>query len=265
MRQFFPRTFAAFALCLCLAPSAEAGLIPWTFDALFGPPGSLQQWWAGYPNGNPYIGGYGGGGYGTMYGTGYRGWYGGGYAAPNYGYSNCCAPVTANYYSSSYGDCGCNPCGGCSSCSGGCASGTCASGDCGTGSNYSPEPTPDATPRTFKKDDGTDTSDDFRPLQPRESNDEILPNPGSGNFQSPRPAPGEPGGGGDDILPRGVLRPEAEGAYVKPIEVETTVAGSYQPQRHRIVMSAGYRLPTVARLEVTPKAKSDQTQIAANK
>lgn len=263
MRQFVPRTFAAIALSLCLAPSTEAGLIPWTFDALFGPPGSIQQWWAGYPNGNPYMGGYGGG-YGTMYGTGYRGWYGGGYgyAAPSYGYSNCCSPVTANYYTSSYGDCGCNPCGG-YGCSG-CASGNCASGDCGTGSNYSPEPTPDVVPRTFKKDDDTNTSDDFRPLKPRESSDEILPNPGGGDFKTPRPAPGEPGSG-DDILPRGVLRPEADGAYVKPIEVETTVAGSYQPQRHRIVMSASYKLPTVARMQVAPNAKADQTQIAANK
>jgi len=154
----------------------------------------------------------------------------------------------------------------CSSCSGGCASGNCASGDCGTGTNYSPNPTPDVVPQTFKKDDGTNTSDDFRPIKPRESSDEILPNPGGSDFQSPRPAPGEPGSG-DDILPGGnfnTLRPEA-GAYVKPIEVETTVAGSYQPQRHRIVMSAGYRLPTVARVQVTPKADGDQAQIAANK
>lgn len=138
------------------APS-QAGVIPWVYDAVFGPVGSLR------------------------YGTGYAPAYGYTAGYPSYsGYSSYYAPVSTAYaptlasaggcstcsqaayypstaYSSYYGDpyasygsnCNCGSCGTCSggTCSGGnCSSGNCSSGNCSSGncngSNTVGYPTP---------------------------------------------------------------------------------------------------------------------------
>jgi hypothetical protein len=91
---------------LGLSSPVQAGVIPWAYDALFGPVGSMQAR-AGYA---PYY-------------TGYSGNYGGGYVT---GY----APYSVGYGYVSSG-CGCSPCGG--SCGSSCASGNCASGNCASG------------------------------------------------------------------------------------------------------------------------------------
>ena len=141
------------------APS-QAGVIPWVYDAIFGPVGSLR--------------------YGAGYGSGYGSTYSAGY--PSYSsYSSFYAPVTTAYAPTMASAGGCSTCGqaayypstaysssysdpyasyggsGCNSCSGGnCSSGNCSSGNCTTGNcagsntvGY-PTPTPD---RSFTSSD----------------------------------------------------------------------------------------------------------------
>jgi hypothetical protein len=119
------------------SPTAEAGVIPWVYDSMFGPVGSIQARSVSY---TPYSAGYSG-----YYD--YSTYYGGPYAAGYVAGAGCssCQPA-----------CGCAPCyGGCASgncATGNCASGNCASGNCGTGNcatttNLAPggtiSPTPD--------------------------------------------------------------------------------------------------------------------------
>lgn len=111
-----------FALLLACAlgmgspSSSEAGVIPWTYNAIFGPPGSLH------------------GTYYTPYYSGGYGYTGGGYLPASYsaGYgAGNCSSCQSSYYSASFGPCGCSPCG--AVCSGNCSTGNCASGNCSSG------------------------------------------------------------------------------------------------------------------------------------
>ncbi|WP_437221697.1 hypothetical protein SH661x_002435 [Planctomicrobium sp. SH661] len=204
---------AVMALGGGMTSSADAGIIPWTYNAVFGT--------------TPMYGGYA-------------------YGAPAYGYSAAYAPAftTTSYYSprwttytagyvpafsySSYGagfanygyaapcaPCGCNPCscasGSCGDCvsgncaSGNCASGNCASGNCGAG--YAPDinngPTPEPTraapsnPPAANPPPATTTppernnppADDFRPVPPR-TNDTTIPSiPNTGTSIPPSSFP----------------------------------------------------------------------------
>ena len=116
-------------------PSAsEAGVIPWAYDAIFGPVGSLR--------GSNY----------TPYYAGYSGYTGASYqpAAYSYGYATngCSSCQQSSYYASTYNGCGCSPCG--SACSsGGCASGNCASGNCTANSIPTDGLTPVADPNNY--------------------------------------------------------------------------------------------------------------------
>lgn len=147
------------------APSTgEAGIIPWTYDAIFGPVGSMGYtgyrgaYSAGYA---PYSAGYAPYGaryapaWGDMYSTGYApysagyapagdyyagyagGWAGGGCNTCNAG------PVYANFGGA---DCGCSPCGGggCNACVGG----NCATGQCSANMAPAGNPTPIPENRT---------------------------------------------------------------------------------------------------------------------
>lgn len=126
---------------------ADAGIIPWLYDAVFGP--NYASYGGGYSAG--YAPSYGG--YSASYGG-----YASGYSYGNMGYGNCgtsacgsgsCAPTSAYY---GYGSCAssCSPCGPSS-----CPGGNC---DAGSQSTYrSPAskatgkvPTPvETTPRTY--------------------------------------------------------------------------------------------------------------------
>ena len=91
----------------------EAGVIPWLYDSVFGPVGSIQarSGYAPYSAGyTPYSVGY------TPYSVGYTPYYGG---------------YSSYYYGNSSSACGCSPCAG--ACGTGCASGNCATGNCATG------------------------------------------------------------------------------------------------------------------------------------
>ncbi len=98
--------------------SSEAGVIPWAYDAIFGPVGSMQQsYYAPYYSGNV-------GSVGANYLP----------AAYSYGYATngCSSCQQSSYYPATLNGCGCSPCG--SSCVSGCAGGGCASGNCAVNS-----------------------------------------------------------------------------------------------------------------------------------
>ena len=120
--------------------SSEAGIIPWAYDAIFGPVGSMRQ------------------SYSTPYYTGYSGYVGTNYqpAAYSYGYATngCSSCQQSSYYSQAQSGCGCSPCGsscgyGCSS--GGCASGGCASGNCTVNSAPNGSLSPVADPSNYSR------------------------------------------------------------------------------------------------------------------
>ena len=104
---------------------SHAGVIPWAYNSIFGPVGSMQQ--SGYA---PYYSGY------TPYYSGNVGASGANYlpAAYSYGYATngCSSCQQSSYHAQGQDGCGCSPCG--SSCGSGCSGGNCASGNCTTNS-----------------------------------------------------------------------------------------------------------------------------------
>lgn len=141
----------------CPSPS-QAGVIPWAYDAIFGPVGSLR--------GSNY----------TPYYAGYSGYTGASYqpAAYSTGYATngCSSCQQSSYYASTYNGCGCSPCG--SACSsGGCASGNCASGNCTANSIPTEGLTPVADPNNYGR--GTSSNGIESRLEAIEKQLNILP------------------------------------------------------------------------------------------
>ena len=126
-----------------MSSTSDAGLIPWTYNAIFGPVGSTF----GYGAQRPVFGYQANYGYGGYYGYGNSCCGSGGYTAgytPYYaGYSSYSYPTCNNCCTSGCNSCGstCNSCNygyynyGCNNCCNnncnGCSN--CASGDCNTG------------------------------------------------------------------------------------------------------------------------------------
>ena len=148
---------SGFGFVMCSPAQSQAGVIPWVYDAIFGPVGSLRAQRAGYPMAAgyaPYSAGY------APYSVGYAPYYTSytsSYAPvsmasyESYGGSGCStcnqsanyAPVTG--FDSSFGSTGCSTCG-----SGNCSTGTCSNctvNSAPTTSGYGPSgisgPTPD--------------------------------------------------------------------------------------------------------------------------
>lgn len=115
---------------------SQAGVIPWLYDAIFGPPGSMMAYSGGgyYGGGGAYTAGY------APYWSGY---------APAFGYGGCGPCQTTSYAPAGC----CDPCqSSCSPCGGGCAvgspcsGGACLGGACGMAplpASGRPTPTPD--------------------------------------------------------------------------------------------------------------------------
>ena len=273
---------------LAFGSSAQAGVFPWAWDALFGPPGSMANWWYGVTAG-PY-GPYGAGGYGA-----YRAPRVAPYTAGYFPYTARYAPYRASYAptyggwttSASYGPVTYGPVTygyGVTNCCDPCAS-ACSTCDTGTPADYSPpqggnspsEPTP-----TFRNDP---PPDDFRPAErgvqdagPPET--DLGPQGGDAEpFPRPRrPALGEPSGESGEFLPGGNTeflpggnsesrKPVGEEpeARLHPLMIESKVAAKLTLERRRIVTRAGFRIPTVARLHATPTGPltPSDTRIAA--
>ncbi len=134
--------------------------------------------------------------------------------------------------------------------------------------------TDDFVPRTDSPNDSGDIlpKSDFikpapgepgslQPLQPLQNGTEdILPNfnPGTTN---PNPNPGEnaPAFNRENF---DALKPSAD---VMPLDIKSTVVGTVSPDRRRIIMNTGFRIPSVARVQVKPAPASivSDTKIAA--
>lgn len=233
------------------APRAvEAGVIPWSYNAIFGY-GPIFPRRYGYSAG--YTPMYGGPMYGGPMYSSPMGW------GANYGFSSPgsaawapqMAPVTTYYGPAYYGggsvnaSCGCNPCGysACDPCAGGCPGGDCSTNT----STYSPSPEPqpdgnrtEVTP-TFKPTPAEDTStpetaDDFVPVERREEDTDFI---------SPR-SENKPGTGRSTI-------PEAG----NPSTIPNNSGSSTIPDRTEI-------LPGQSQPEVSPIAPMTRPVVPAN-
>ena len=186
-------------LALGSGSSADAGLIPWSYNALFG-----------YGPASPQYAYYGGYGYGydagpVTYSASY-----GGYT------SNCCGQAVTYYGPAPAGCCGsCNSCGSCGSCAtgncgGGCSTcGTNYGGDCsncgGAGcSNCAPSSTPAGSNLAPQPDNGPKPTLADPPRRPGET-DQFNPAAGTGG----RNPMGNPYGGQNTAPPAGNYNPGA--------------------------------------------------------
>jgi hypothetical protein len=254
--------------------SSEAGLIPWTYNAIFGPGpafGWRQAYYSGYA---PYYSA----GYAPYYG--YRARYSASYAygMPYYGGMNssgCCG--VANYTPNwGYGCCApVNPC--CGTCVGACDSG------CGVGSNCSgcsvgagtSEPpanstpdegaTPTYAPKTKQPGDSV-PPDEFKGVDRNLDNrrggrgTEEFGGDGTGGVNSnssappfEKPADAEPKSDPSDTR----LMPPVE-----PINLDAKIAFRTPANFTRVHAAAKFRLPTVVRTLPTPPRDAEQVPTA---
>lgn len=310
---FRPQQLVRFVLSLFLLNAVtttpvQAGIIPWTYNAIFG---------YGPIFGGGYHGGYGGMGYGAAPYMGMP------YAAPMDAYPATSMP-SVSYYPPlgaypmlsgspglSLGGCGCdpcaNPCGSCfsSGCSP-CGTGGCASGNCGT--SYTPATTtpPSASPPEPRQSEpaapvptyrNEPPLDDFKPVPPRESDtsrsapmspdlgipstipksvpgkstipestlplkpkdDYVLPNTTNRNT-----APGEPSGNKPAAVPTEEVNPldfSRPGTLLtpQPADVDSSPVASVKAERRRVVVQAGYRIPSVVRVRIAPLENVETT------
>lgn len=217
-----------------LTTTSQAGIIPWLYDAVFGPPGSMMQ--ANY-------------GYGATYGTAYRGYYGSsayGYGAGyGYGYApaaagcNSCGVNTATYY----GPVGYGSTGTC-----------CATNDCNVpppSQTTTNRPNPvDNGPEPDKtlNDDATDETDDgFRPrgagndAPPAATNSFKIP--AEGEIVPQKPAPADE----DAAEEEKTDEPQAEQLKVPALNLDTAMTTRPVVAHHRTAWHARFVTPTIAR------------------
>lgn len=262
----FLLTLVAAASILGVVPATtEAGIIPWAWDTMFGPVGSIQARRATY-----YSGGYNDGGCcdatsaGAYYGparpmfVGFRGWRRNnaccgtpGYA--NYGYANY------GYADAGYGGCSscCTPCGGnCSSCGvgydggyiQGCGPGGCPGGQCNVNYGSATGPaTGGASPVTPAAPGGPSAGYDTGagPMTPGGTNNVVPPPaPGAetndgfvprGGTKSPAPGTNDPTKD-EEFVPPKVNNPdgtnagaEASSTTVPPVEPNPTIPARKKP------------------------------------
>lgn len=277
---------------LFVTPSADAGVIPWVYNSIFGYGPMYGGYGPAYPT---HTAGYAPAAYGyspyatwgTGYSLGYAPNFSAGFASP---YSVGYTPYST-YYGGSLDGCGCNPCG-CSNCGSlGCSN--CSNGDCST--NYGPantdgvDPTPADKDKDLPKDDFEGKDRPYTTI-PKKAPDapawsgsnpsgtagdtsgaagvgETLGTPG--NFSTPKPAPGEPGGI-ESTIPK-IDRPGLPGLG-NPVPPATgtpglnesrvntlgpRIAGSrFELQRERVTLRTEFDRPVVARGSVTPERTS---------
>lgn len=234
------------ALCLG-ASQAEAGVIPWMYNAVFGYGPVFGGSHAAYP-------GWGGYGYGMGYSMTYPAGpaYGPGYIAPS---SPCgpggCGTSTLNYAPNlcdTCNPCVCDPCDPCS---------PCGTGACGTGVNVPPPSAVDSQPVPTPSPDQPSKSDDFGPS--RLENRDVQPSPEESNappfgFEKPMtPAPGDPSEPAP-MQPEGAETNPMDAGDVKlePLTIEVPVSSTLEPVRRRTGLTIGYRVPTVVRVAISP-------------
>ncbi|MEW4486811.1 hypothetical protein AB1L42_01950 [Thalassoglobus sp. JC818] len=214
--------------CLASAQPVEAGVIPWTYNAIFGYGPVFNQ--APYGYGYPATPA-------PMYQTGY--WPGGNYYTgygPRAGmwspqpYATYYAPATysggAGYFDgcNTCAPCGCSPCGGACGTGGPCdVSGSAstvtpsgANSSIDSGANYSPEPEPtesapapsepegsEVVPQTYQNEDEGDLDDSFEPVRRREDDAPVQPEAQLGPATTEPPEWAETGSRPAEVTPVG--------------------------------------------------------------
>ncbi len=240
-------TFCFVGLIAGLASTTQAGIIPWAWNALFGPPGG---YYGSYYGPAPvYTSGY--------YGYGTTSYYGG-YSS---GYGSCCSPCGSSC--SPCGSC-CSPCGSsCYSCAGSscatCSGGTCASGVC-SNTYVAPstgQPAPDSgiqsgPPPTFDNDSGA-VDEGFRPRN-EGTNDSSTPDnfsteafrPDGTEITVPQrtPAPTE------DAVDAVEGAQEAGTGQLPILRFDSKVTWRVVPKRERLSLRANFVAPVLVRSRV---------------
>ncbi|TWT57856.1 hypothetical protein KOR42_12230 [Thalassoglobus neptunius] len=214
--------------CLTSTQPVEAGVIPWTYNAIFGYGPAFNQ--APYGYGSPASPA-------PMYQTGY--WPAGNYYTgyrPRGGtwspqpYATYYAPLTytngAGYVNgcNSCAPCSCSPCGGPCGAGGPCdVSGSAstvtpsgANSPVDSGANYSPEPEPtesapapsepqgdEVVPQTFQEPEESDLDDSFEPVRRREDDAPVQPEAQLGPATTEPPEWAETGSRPSEVTPTG--------------------------------------------------------------
>jgi hypothetical protein len=248
---------------LLSAPTtSHAGLIPWTYDAIFG---YGPAWRGGYYSAGyaPYYG------YGAGYAPyGYSAPYYGGVVAPACPGGNC--GVVANYAPDIYGCCApVNPC--CNVCPGPCDG--CSGPNC-TGCNVAttpsepqmnsvPEKTPTEAPSTYAPRTSTppdDFSEAERRLREGNTNRGSVPpagaNSGSTPFETPADAEPSDTRGGEDL---------GGSPVVEPLDLDAKVAYRTPARFRRVHAEAKFRLPTVVRIVPNARPSAQPAPVVASK
>lgn len=228
IRCWLPAIVAASMMGLSAPRPADAGVIPWAYNAIFGTGYSPAYYHPTYTS----YGGYGYRGYSTYRVAYYRGCYKTYYPtyyAPSYCGTSCGCSV-----------CSCNPCG--------CPRGGCAIGCCGScvscpATDSSSEgqfnPTPSSPPRTYSEEPESGS---------------ILPR-GDGGFQTPLRGEGSGEASGREAfktVPQRTTEDPQE-SDVRPLDLDAPIAHRVVPQRSRLIYVARYQAPQVARVDVRPQ------------
>lgn len=278
MKRCITALLAAASLIVSTPSESQAGVIPWTYNAVFGY-GPVFGWRQAYYGGQtPFYTGYGAGygaGYAAPYSSYSMPYYGGGVINPACPGGNC--GVIANYGPDIYGCCApINPC--CNTCVGGCDPGctgpNCAG--CGTGTppadsstGSSSEKTPTYAPPTNQPGSST-PMDDFeaaeRQMRQREQGNAGTPQqpPASGINRGAPPTFEKPA----DVEPSesDANRDLGTSPRVKPLDSNAKVAYRTPAEFRRVHAEAKFRQPTVVRVTpLTPKTPGEAPTAVASK
>ncbi|MDA0835260.1 MAG: hypothetical protein O2955_17515 [Planctomycetota bacterium] len=212
-----------------LTTTSQAGIIPWLYDAIFGPPGSLM-----------YGANYG---YGATYGTAYRGYY----SPYAYGYG-------AGYAYAPAANTGCNSCGTSTATFYGPTNTCCATNNCNvpsqsqTTTNRTPTPaTTEPQPDPTFSESAEEEDDGFRK---RETGSEVPPTstkafkiPENGDVIQQRPTPGAE----EAVEEEKTDEPQAEQLRVPTLNLDTAKTTHPVVAHHRTEWHARFVTPTIAR------------------
>ncbi len=251
------------------ATESNAGVIPWMYDAIFGPVGS--PYYAGYaPLGGGFYGARACGSCGPRLGR-RAAFYGPAFYGPVTSYSVGCSTGRCSTGTCSTGDCSTSGCSTAYYVSPGgnlmLSSGSCATGSCGTtySANYEslqPEPAKlgelqsvpaKKAPQTFSNEPATKpmtTEDDgFRPRQSGEEAPKETAPFETDAFKVPTPAAEEKT---PELAPVPKKIEEgkdagSDGVQIPTLNLDRKVAWRWTPTRERTTLRADFRTPRVAR------------------
>lgn len=248
-------------MCLSGTTSADAGIIPWAYNVVFGPPGSWAAMRQARMSG--YYGGYAPYGYGAA-----PAYYGG-----DPGACGPCGQAQSAYYAPAYAMA--PACSTCNTCTSGCSTGNCSTGGCASG-NCSVNYGSDASTGESSDAAGLEKADDKKTFEkppelpmhgegdgfgPAGGNEGYDDNKGADDAEKwPPPVKEEANkipaleSGEDEIIKKRKPAPTGDGAsssapVLQPVDVKGKVAWRVAPSVNRSVRIARYSIPSVVRVQ----------------